>query len=51
MPSNTGTAIWVSYENKKRLANYGKAGESMNTAIGRVLDLAEATRECGGDGE
>ena len=46
MPSES-TTIWVTVENKDRLADFGKAGESMNTVLGRVLDLAEATRAGG----
>lgn len=38
--ASDGTAVWVSRENRDRLANYGKAGESLNTALDRVLDLA-----------
>lgn len=34
-------AIRVSEETKDRIANFGKAGESLETAIIRALDKAE----------
>lgn len=34
-------AIRVSEETKDRIANFGKAGESLETALIRVLDKAE----------
>ena len=39
--------IRVSEENKKRLAKFGDASETMDDCIGRVLDLAEAMRDGG----
>lgn len=41
------TTIWITVENKDRLAEFGKAGESMNTVLGRVLDLAETMSDEG----
>jgi hypothetical protein len=34
-------AIRVSEETRERVANFGKAGESLETALMRALDLAE----------
>ena len=39
--------IRVSEENKKRLAKFGDASDTMDDCIGRVLDLAEAMRDGG----
>lgn len=36
--------IRVSRENRIRLAEFGKAGESFDDALGRVLDLAEESK-------
>ena len=38
-------AIRVSEETKQRISNFGKAGESLETAIIRALDLAEERQE------
>jgi hypothetical protein len=35
------TTIEVSRENRDRIAAFGKAGESLNDALSRVLDKAE----------
>ena len=35
------TTIRISVADKKRLAAFGDAGESMNTALRRVLEIAE----------
>lgn len=35
------TTIQISRENRDRLANFGRAGESLNDALTRILDLAE----------
>ena len=36
------TTIEVSRENRDRIASFGKAGESLNDALSRALDMAEA---------
>jgi predicted DNA-binding protein len=38
-------AIRVSEETKDRIANFGKAGESLETALIRALDIAEKHKE------
>ena len=35
------TSIRLSKDTRDRLANFGKAGESLETALIRVLDIAE----------
>jgi len=35
------TTMRISVADKKRLAAFGDAGESMNTALRRVLEIAE----------
>lgn len=45
--ASEGTTIYVSLVNKERLSDFGKAGESMNTALDRVLTVAEAMRDGG----
>jgi len=35
------TTIEVSRENRDRIASFGKAGESLNDALSRILDVAE----------
>ena len=39
------TTIKISKENRERLANFGKAGESLNTALDKVLSMAEQYRK------
>lgn len=41
------TTVSVSEENKKKLAKFGDASESLNDCLSRVLDLAEAMRAGG----
>ena len=35
------TTIEVSRTNRERIASFGKAGESLNDALSRILDVAE----------
>jgi hypothetical protein len=35
------TTIEVSRTNRERIAAFGKAGESLNDALSRILDLVE----------
>jgi hypothetical protein len=46
-----GTTIAVSNENRDRLAKFGVANETMNDALGRVLDIAEKKCACACEGE
>jgi hypothetical protein len=36
--------IWVSEETKRRVASFGDAGDSMEGAMKKVLDIAEEKR-------
>lgn len=36
------TTIQITRENRERLATFGTAGESLNDALSRALDLAES---------
>ena len=40
MPGET-TSLRLTKDTKDRIANFGKAGESLETALIRALDLAE----------
>lgn len=35
------SSMRISKENRERLANFGRAGDSLDTALSRALDLAE----------
>jgi len=47
MRSMKSTTISVSRENKKRLAAFGDASESLDDCLTKVLDIAIAARDGG----
>jgi len=44
--SGERTSISVSKDTKDRISNFGRAGESLETALIRALDMADEHKKC-----